>query len=140
MGIINKNISFSVKSIDHIVLTVQNIDKTVYFYRDVLNMELRFYTAKNDNTKRISFAFGNQKINIHSVDNKHKPHAKKPTSGSSDICFLSNTSVNDWIDYLIGNGIELEDGPVKRNGAEGEILSIYIRDPDGNLIEISQEI
>tara|TARA_B100000401_G_C52715840_1_gene676177 strand:+ start:204 stop:620 length:417 start_codon:yes stop_codon:yes gene_type:complete len=138
VGIINKNIS--VKSIDHIVLTVENIDKTVKFYKDVLNMKLSFYTAKNDNTKRISFAFGNQKINIHSVGNKHKPHAKKPTSGSTDICFLSNTSVYDWIDYLIANEIKIEDGPVKRNGAEGEILSVYIRDPDGNLIEISQEI
>ena len=68
MGIINKNISFSVESIDHIVLTVQNIDKTVYFYKNVLNMKLSFYTAKNDNTKRISFSFGTQKINIHSVD------------------------------------------------------------------------
>ncbi len=140
MGIINKNISFSVESIDHIVLTVQNIDKTVYFYKNVLNMKLSFYTAKNDNTKRISFSFGNQKINIHSVDKKHIPHAKKPTSGSTDICFLSNTSINDWIDYLIRNEIEIEDGPVKRTGAKGEILSIYIRDPDGNLIEISQEI
>jgi len=140
VGISNKNISFSVKSIDHIVLTVQNIDKTVKFYKDVLNMKLSFYTAKKDNTKRISFAFGNQKINIHSVDKKHKPNAKKPTSGSTDICFLSNTSVNDWIDYLFDNGIKIEDGPVKRNGAKGEILSVYIRDPDGNLIEISQEI
>ncbi|MBA32095.1 MAG: VOC family virulence protein [Chloroflexi bacterium] len=140
MGVNSQNIFCSIGSFDHIVLTVKDLHNTVTFYTDVMNMNLETYIAKNDNTERISVTFGNQKINIHSYDNPHKEHAKIPTPGSADLCFLSNNSVQDWIKYLNLKGIHIVDGPVKRNGANGEILSIYIRDPDGNLIEIAEEI
>lgn len=139
MGVNSKNTVCSIRSIDHIVITVNDINKTVNFYTEVMNMKLEIYTAKNDNTKRISFSFGNQKINIHSYAKPHKEHAKIPTPGSADICFLTNSPIKDWVKYLSMKGINIIEGPVERNGANGQILSIYVRDPDGNLIEISEK-
>jgi len=78
-----------------------------------------------------------QKINLHQYGNEFEPKAKNPCPGSADLCFISTTSVQEWQAFLLSNGIPIEEGPVQRTGAKGTIQSIYIRDPDGNLIEIS---
>jgi catechol 2,3-dioxygenase-like lactoylglutathione lyase family enzyme len=78
-----------------------------------------------------------QKINLHQYGNEFEPKAEKPCPGSADLCFISEASIQEWQTFLMANGIPIEEGPVKRTGARGVIHSIYIRDPDGNLIEIS---
>ena len=126
-------------SIDHIVLTVKDMDKTIVFYRDVLGMTLHSFCPKGTREKRYSLNFGNQKINLHQSDSLYNPHADKPLPGTADICFLSLISLDKWKSILIKNDIIVEEGPVQRTGATGNILSLYVRDPDMNLIEISNK-
>ena len=127
-------------SIDHIVLTVNDMDKTIKFYCDVLGMTLKEFHPTNDGETRKSLIFSNQKINLHHANSPYEPHAKNPLSGTTDICFLSSTPLEKWESRLLENRIEIEDGPVKRIGATGPIMSLYVRDPDMNLIEISNKI
>ena len=118
--------------IDHLVLTVKSIEATVDFYCDILGMKaLRFGEG------RIALAFGRQKINLHEVSAEFEPKARQATSGSADLCFLSETPLADWIAQLAEYQVPVEEGPVGRSGATGPIQSIYLRDPDGNLLEIS---
>ena len=126
-------------SIDHIVLTVKDMDKTILFYRDVLGMTLQSFYPEGATEKRYSLNFGNQKINLHQSDSPFNPHADKPLPGSTDICFLSSVSLDKWKSIFIKNDIIVEEGPVQRTGATGNILSLYVRDPDMNLIEISNK-
>ena len=126
-------------SIDHIVLTVKDMDKTIVFYRDVLGMTLHSFCPEGTREKRYSLNFGNQKINLHQSDSLYNPHADKPLPGTADICFLSLMSLDKWKSILIKNDIIVEEGPVQRTGATGNILSLYVRDPDMNLIEISKK-
>ena len=126
--------------IDHVVITVFDINKSVHFYSNILGMELQEFLSSTDNTKRKSLKFGRQKINLHEVSKPFKPHANKPLPGTIDICFISEINVNDWIKIFDNFDIKIEDGPVKKTGANGPIRSIYIRDPDKNLIEISNQI
>ena len=126
--------------IDHVVITVFDINKSVHFYSNILGMELQEFLSSTDNTKRKSLKFGRQKINLHEVSKPFKPHANKPLPGTMDICFISEINVNDWIKIFDNFDIKIEDGPVKKTGAKGPIRSIYIRDPDKNLIEISNQI
>ena len=126
--------------IDHVVITVFDINKSVHFYSNILGMELQEFLSSTDNTKRKSLKFGRQKINLHEVSKLFKPHANKPLPGTMDICFISEINVNDWIKIFDNFDIKIEDGPVKKTGANGPIRSIYIRDPDKNLIEISNQI
>ena len=126
-------------SIDHIVLTVKDMDKTIVFYRDVLGMTLHSFCSEGTKEKRYSLNFGNQKINLHQSDSPYNPHADKPLPGTADICFLSLMSLDKWKSILIKNDIIVEEGPVQRTGATGNILSLYVRDPDMNLIEISNK-
>ena len=126
--------------IDHVVITVFDINKSVHFYSNILGMELQEFLSSTDNTKRKSLKFGRQKINLHEVSKPFKPHANKPLPGTMDICFISEINVNDWIKIFDKFDIKIEDGPVKKTGANGPIRSIYIRDPDKNLIEISNQI
>ena len=126
--------------IDHVVITVFDINKSVHFYSNILGMELQEFLSSTDNTKRKSLKFGRQKINLHEVSKPFKPHANKPLPGTMDICFISEINVNDWIKIFDNFDIKIEDGPVKKTGANGPIRSIYIRDPDKNLIEISNQI
>jgi catechol 2,3-dioxygenase-like lactoylglutathione lyase family enzyme len=121
-----------VESLDHLVLTVADMERTIRFYTRILGMEE--ITFGNN---RKALAFGDQKINLHQYGNEFEPKAKTPCPGSADLCFISATPVREWQSFLQSNGIPIEEGPVKRTGAKGPILSIYIRDPDGNLIEIS---
>ena len=125
--------------IDHVVITVTDINKSIYFYSNILGMELQEFLSTTDNAKRKSLKFGTQKINLHEASKAFKPHAHNPLPGTMDICFLSEKNVNDWIKIFDKFDIKIEDGPVIKTGANGTIKSIYVRDPDKNLIEISNQ-
>lgn len=129
----------TLQSLDHLVLTVSDIDATIAFYRDVLGMIPQSFVPA-DGTARWALSFGHQKINLHRTGQEFEPKAAKPRAGSADLCFLSDTPLDVWQAALSANGIAVEEGPVRRTGAQGSILSIYLRDPDGNLIEISNQI
>ena len=123
-----------IKSIDHIVLTVSNISRSCLFYTQILGMEEITFL---DNRKALKFA--NQKINLHQKGNEVEPKAHKPTVGSTDICFILSTPLEEVIKALKKYDIQILEGPVERTGAEGLLLSVYIRDPDGNLIELANK-
>ena len=129
-----------IKSIDHIVLTTRNIEQIIHFYCDILGMKLERFSPSDGSPERLALHFGNQKINLHDANSPFKPHAKNPTSGSIDLCFLSNISIQDWVKAFEENKIQIETGPARKTGATGLLLSVYVRDPDGNLIEISNLI
>ena len=118
--------------LDHIVLTVQNLKKTVQFYCDVLGMEKEVF-----GNRRVALKYGNQKINLHQVGNEFEPKAANPTPGSSDLCFITTTELKDAMKQVRDKGVPIIKGPVSRIGATGPIESFYIRDPDKNLIEVS---
>ena len=126
-------------NIDHVVITVSDINKSIDFYSNILGMELQEFLSSIDNVKRKSLKFGNQKINLHEASKPFKPHAKNPIPGAMDICFLSDINIDDWIKIFNKFDIKIEDGPVIKTGANGTIKSIYVRDPDKNLIEISNQ-
>jgi len=121
-----------ISKLDHVVLTVNNIDTTCEFYNQALGMEVITFGEG-----RKALRFGNQKINLHEVGKEFEPKAKSPMPGTADLCFITDVPVPDVIDHFNSYGIPIEEGPVKRTGALGSINSIYTRDPDGNLIEIS---
>jgi catechol 2,3-dioxygenase-like lactoylglutathione lyase family enzyme len=120
--------------LDHIALTVKDIKATCAFYTGLLGM--KEVTFKGN---RKALAFGNQKINLHEVGNELEPKAHCPTPGSADLCFITETPMSEVIEHLNSCHVEIIDGPVKRTGATGMITSIYCRDPDQNLIEISND-
>ena len=129
------------EKIDHVVITVKNLKKTIDFYTNILGMKLEEFSSSLDNNQiRYAVSFGSQKINIHEEKKPIKPNALNPSSGSMDICFISKNKINDWVHHLVKKGINIEIGPEKKTGALGPILSIYIRDPDFNLIEISNQL
>ncbi|MGR3714521.1 MAG: VOC family protein [Shimia sp.] len=123
-------------SIDHLVLSVANITQTVAFYTEVLGMQAEQFTPA-DGSIRWALKFGNQKINLHLVDTPFAPHAQAVAAGSGDLCFLTNANLEIWQAHLEAQGVEIEQQPIARTGATGPIFSLYVRDPDGNLIEIS---
>lgn len=118
--------------LDHLVLTVKDIPRSVAFYTKVLGMKEVLFAAG-----RIALSFGDQKINLHEEGKEFEPKAIRPTPGSADLCFISDTSIGAILSTLRTHGVEIVEGPVSRAGARGPIRSIYFRDPDGNLIEIS---
>lgn len=122
----------NIERIDHLVLTVRDIQKTCYFYSRVLGMQVVTFRQG-----RKALVFGRQKINLHQVGNEFDPKASIPTPGSGDLCFVTKTPIEVVIEHMSTQGIVIELGPIERNGAVGSIESIYIRDPDGNLIEIA---
>ncbi|XP_043913590.1 glyoxalase domain-containing protein 5 [Protopterus annectens] len=123
---------FKIDRIDHLVLTVKNIDATMTFYSNVLGMEI--VTFKEN---RKALIFGNQKFNLHEAGKEFEPKAQKPTPGSIDICLISETPLKIIAEHLKVCGVAIEEGPVDRTGAIGPITSLYFRDPDNNLIEVS---
>ena len=131
-----KGKSMRVRSIDHLVLTVKDIAATVAFYSDALGMEAEEFEAA-DGSQRHALKFGAQKINLHQAGEEFGPRAVQATVGSGDLCFLCEGSIEDWEAHLRGQGIEIELGPVLRTGATWPITSVYVRDPDGNLVEVS---
>ncbi|MEO0771754.1 MAG: VOC family protein [Pseudomonadota bacterium] len=122
--------------LDHLVLTVTDLERSVAFYEAALGMVVERFTPA-DGSDRWALKFGSQKINLHVAGAEFDPKAHRPTPGSADLCFLSDDPLASWQAHLETCGIPVEEGPVTRIGATGAITSIYIRDPDGNLIEIA---
>jgi catechol 2,3-dioxygenase-like lactoylglutathione lyase family enzyme len=123
-----------VERVDHLVLTVRDLRATTDFYSRVLGMEVvRFEDG------RVALAFGRQKLNLHEFGHELRPHAAQPTPGSADLCLIVRTQLRDVIEQLDALGVPIEEGPVDRTGAIGPIRSIYVRDPDGNLVELANE-
>ena len=118
--------------LDHLVLTVASIERTCAFYEKALGM-----TVESFGNGRVALRFGRQKINLHEVGGEFEPRARLATAGSADLCFLASTPLEDVEAHWARIGVTTELGPVLRTGAMGTILSIYIRDPDGNLIEVA---
>jgi catechol 2,3-dioxygenase-like lactoylglutathione lyase family enzyme len=123
--------AITVDSLDHLVLTVANIDTAVDFYTEVLGMELFVVDGRK------TLAFGEQMIKLQQRGHEMKPTAAHPTSGSGDICFITSIPLDEVIRHLNEQKIHIEEGPVERTGAMGKMRSIYVRDPDKNLVEIS---
>ena len=128
--------SATLTQLDHLVLTVADIPATIAFYEGALGMVAEPFKVA-DGTTRHALKFGRFKINLHPADQPFEPKAARPTPGSADLCFLTETPIADWQAHLEKRGIAIEEGPVARTGATGPLTSIYLRDPDGNLIEIS---
>ncbi len=136
--------SIKIQALDHIVLTVASIERTCEFYSQVLGMQVSHFNATNaggadrsTDAQRTALSFGDQKINLHEYKNEFTPRAQQPTPGSADMCFIAETPLDDVIAHLQANAIVIEIGPVPRTGARGKLISVYIRDPDGNLVELS---
>jgi len=122
----------NIDRIDHIVLTVADIAATCEFYERVLGMR-----AVTFGSGRTALAFGRQKINLHQHGEEFEPKALAPTPGSADLCVIASTPLADVAAHLRECGVEVIEGPVARTGATGAMVSLYFRDPDGNLIEVS---
>jgi catechol 2,3-dioxygenase-like lactoylglutathione lyase family enzyme len=121
-----------IERLDHLVLTVRDIAATCAFYSTVLGMEVVTFGAG-----RKALAFGQQKFNLHEAGREFEPKADRPTPGSADLCLIADGSLAGVIDHLRTCGVPILEGPVKRTGALGPITSVYFRDPDQNLIEVS---
>ncbi|PQA92015.1 VOC family virulence protein [Chryseobacterium shigense] len=122
-----------IENLDHIVLTVASIDKTVEFYTSILGFQgITFGEGRK------ALTFGNQKINLHQKGHEFEPKAENPTCGSADLCFIAKTDIQEVLEELKQKNIEIVEGIVERTGALGKIKSVYFRDPDMNLIEVSQ--
>lgn len=121
-----------IDALDHFVLTVRDTEATVAFYERALGMTARTFAGG-----RIALHFGTQKINLHACEREFEPKAAQPTPGSADLCFLTHTPVDAVIDHMTRLGISIVEGPVERTGATERLRSIYVRDPDGNLIEVA---
>lgn len=117
---------------DHFVLTVASIETTCRFYTKVLGMDVIEFAGG-----RKALRFGNEKINLHQHGQEFEPKAKAPTPGSADFCLIANSSLETIIRHVTDCGVPIEEGPVPRTGATGPITSIYLRDPDCNLVEIA---
>lgn len=121
-----------IERLDHLVLTVQDLEVTCSFYRRVLGMQVITFGEQ-----RKALRFGQQKINLHQIGREFEPKAEHPTGGSADLCFIVSTALSDVIEHLKRCEVPIIDGPVQRTGALRAIESVYFRDPDGNLIEMS---
>ena len=118
--------------LDHLVLTVKDIEATCAFYTHLLGMRVITFDVG-----RKALQFGSQKINLHEASKEFEPKAFRPTPGSADLCFITRTPMTEVVDHIRRFGVEIEEGPVQRNGARGYMTSVYLRDPDKNLIEIA---
>ena len=124
-----------ISKLDHLVLTVTDIEKTAFFYVSVLGMKKEVFGAG-----RVALHCGSQKINLHERGKEFEPKAHLPTPGSADLCFITQTALDDAIAHVKRCGVDIIEGPVERRGANGPIRSFYFRDPDDNLIELANEI
>ena len=122
-----------ISHIDHFVLTVRSLEATCAFYERVLGFR-RVDTAGVPT----ALTFGKQKINVHEAGHTFEPKAKAPTPGSADFCLITDRPLQEFRDHLEACGVAVEVGPVARQGAQGAMISVYFRDPDGNLVEVSE--
>lgn len=122
----------TLERLDHVVLTVRDIVETCDFYEGILGMTRRTYGPG-----RVALHFGRHKINLHPHPSPIDPKAAVPAPGSADLCIVASTPIEQVIAHLNAQGVDIEVGPVERMGALGPMRSIYIRDPNGNLIEVS---
>jgi len=127
-----------ISHLDHLVLTTTNETACVDFYTRVMGMSLEIFVGGTPPVERKAFKFGNQKINLHIKGREFEPKASLPTPGALDLCFISSQPLSTVISRVQECGWPIVEGPVKRTGAVNPILSVYLRDPDGNLIEISE--
>jgi catechol 2,3-dioxygenase-like lactoylglutathione lyase family enzyme len=118
--------------IDHLVFTVADVEATCSFYQQVLGMRVETFGAG-----RKALCFGMQKINLHQYGSEFEPKAKAPAPGCQDICLISSRPLDEIMQHLTACGVVIEEGPIQRTGATGPINSVYFRDPDDNLIEVS---
>jgi catechol 2,3-dioxygenase-like lactoylglutathione lyase family enzyme len=123
------------ETIDHLVLTVSSIEASLKFYTRCLGM-----TEVTFGSGRKALAFGRHKINLHQRGHEFLPNATHAMPGSADLCFLASVPLEQAMLRLRENGVAIEEGPVERTGAMGRIRSVYVRDPDGNLLEISEYV
>ncbi|WMJ71550.1 VOC family protein [Stenotrophomonas sp. 24(2023)] len=123
----------AIDRLDHLVLTVADIERSCRFYERVLGMQAVRFGAG-----RTALQFGQQKINLHPASAPLAPHAQRPTAGSADLCLVTRMGIEAVLAHLQHEGVAVEEGPVPRTGALGPIESVYFRDPDGNLIEVSR--
>lgn len=124
-----------IERLDHLVLTVKDLEQTCRFYERVMGMEVVQFGGE-----RFALQIGKQKINLHQVGKEFEPKAQQPTPGSADLCFITHTPLRDVIEHLLACGVPILEGPVSRTGAVGKIESVYFRDPDQNLIEVSNYV
>ena len=124
-----------ISHLDHLVLTVSSIEASCDFYHDVLGMQVVTFGEG-----RKALRFGQQKINPHEAGNEFEPHARDPRPGSADLCLLTQTPLDEVVRHLSDQGVMITEGPAERTGAMGPLLSVYLRDPDGNLLEISNAL
>jgi len=124
--------------LDHLVLTTANQDACVDFYTRVLGMKLETFVGGSPPVERKAFKFGNQKINLHIKGKEFEPKANIPMPGSLDLCFIASLPLEQVIRMIQAVDWPIEEGPVMRTGATSKIRSVYLRDPDRNLIEISE--
>lgn len=129
-----------ISHLDHLVLTTANEEACLDFYTRVLGMRLETFIGGTPPVERKAFKFGNQKINLHIKGKEFEPKASLPTPGSADLCFISNRPLAEVIAKLRASNWPILEGPVARTGAVGKIQSVYVRDPDQNLIEISEYV
>ena len=124
-----------ISSLDHLVLTISDIENTCRFYQTVLGMDVITFGEG-----RKALKFGNQKFKLHQVGKEFEPKANRPTPGAIDLCLLTNTALDIVIEELNSHNITIEEGPILRTGATHKLNSVYIRDPDQNLIEIANTL
>lgn len=124
--------TIQIERLDHLVLTVRDVSTTCAFYKRVLGMEIVTFGSG-----RYALQFGQQKINLHQAGKEFEPKAARPTPGSADLCFITSIPLTQVIAHIQACDIAIVEGPVARTGAQGPIESVYIRDPDENLIEIA---
>ena len=128
-----------VEALDHLVINVADVAATTEWYRRILGMEVKVFDPGGGKAPRTSLQFGNQKINVRprDADKVEWFTADHEMAGSDDLCFLTSSTPDEVVAHLKAHGVEIEEGPCKRQGARGILLSVYCRDPDGSLIEIS---
>ncbi len=128
-----------VNALDHLVINVSDVARAADWYATILGMEVRLFDPGEGRAKRTSLVFGNQKINIRQKDADKGEWftADHVTAGSDDLCFLTDSTPEAVVAHLTAHGVAIEEGPSKKQGARGTLLSVYCRDPDGSLIEIS---
>lgn len=125
----------TIKSLDHLVLTVASIGRTAAFYSRVLGMEVRLFGQG-----RVALHYGRQKINLHEVGQVLDANVRHATPGSADFCLLTDTPLEEVLSHLRGCGVRIIEGPVSRTGAAHALRSVYFYDPDENLIEVAHEV